>query len=61
MNLVHEIDLAVLLAELVLCIHEDEAHLCGNLSSSLEYGLSVGFKLLVVLLAYDALSNDLFL
>ena len=61
MDLVHKVDLAVLLAELVFCVHEDETHLGCDLSTSLEDGLCVCFKLLIVFAAYNALSDDFLL
>ena len=61
MDLVHEVDLSVLLTELVLCVNEDETHLGSDLSSSLEDCLSICLELLVILLAHDTLSDDLLL
>ena len=61
MDLVHEVDLAVLLSKLVLGVHEDESHLCCNLGSPLEDSACVCLELLVVLLAHNALSDDLLL
>ena len=61
MDLVHKIDLAVLLSEFIFGVYEDEAHLCSDLCSSLEDCPCVCFKLLVVFTADDALCNDLFL
>ena len=60
MYFVHEVDLSILLSELVFCVHEDEAHLCGNFGSTLEDSLCICLELFVVFAAYYALSYDLF-
>ena len=61
MDLVHKINLAVLLSEFIFGVYKDEAHLCSDLCSSLEDGSCVRFELLVVFAAYDALCYDFFL
>ena len=61
MDLVHEVNLSVLLTELILCINEDQAHLRCDFSSSLEDCACVCLELLVVFAAYDALSDDFLL
>ena len=59
MDLIHEVNLAVLLSEFVLGVNKDKTHLGCDFGSSLEDGLSVSFELFVVLFAYDALSDNL--
>ena len=61
MDLVDEDYLAIALAEFVFGVHEDEALLCGNLSSALEKGAGIFLHGLVVFLVHDALGDDLFL
>ena len=61
MDLVHQDDLSVTLAEFVFGVHEDEALLGGHLGTALEKGAGVGLELLVILLGDDALGDDLFL
>ena len=60
-DLVHQDDLAVALAEFVFGVHEDEAFLGGHFGAPLEQGAGVGLELLVILLGDDALGDDLFL
>ena len=60
-DLVHQDDLPVPLAELVLGVHEDEAFLGGHLGAPLEQGAGIGLELFVILLGDNALGDDLFL
>ena len=60
MDLVDEVDLAVLLTELVLRIYEDQSTLAGHLLTTCEEGVGVGFELLVVFFANEARADDLF-
>ena len=60
-DLVHQDNLPVALAELVFGIHEDEALLGCHFGTPLEKGAGVGLELLVILLGDDALGDDLLL
>ena len=60
-DLVHQDDLPVALAELVFGVHEDEALFGRHLRTPLEQGAGVGFELLIILLGNDALGDDFFL
>ena len=57
MDLIHQDDLAVALAELVLGVHEDEPLVCGHLAAALVEGAGVFLQLGVVLGADDALRH----
>ena len=59
MHLVHQIDLTVLLAELVLGVHQNQSVLCGDLTSTLVDGPCVSLKLLVILSSDKSLGDDL--
>ena len=61
MHLVHQIDLTVLLAELVLGVHQNQSVLCRYLASTLVDGPCVSLKLLVILSSDKSLGDDLLL
>ncbi len=61
MDLVHQVDLAVLLAELVLGVHENQSVLGRNLAATLVDGSRVGLQLLVVLASDKSLGDDFLL
>ena len=60
-HLVHQIDLTVLLAELVLGVHQNQSVLSRDLASTLVDGPCVSLKLLVILTSDKPLGDDLFL
>ena len=59
-DFVHQHDLPVLLAELVLGVHQDEAFAGGDFRSALEQGQGVALQLLVFIGRNDAPGNDFF-
>ncbi len=58
-HLVNEVNLAVLFAEFVFGIHQDEASPGGHFRAAPEQRPRVGFQLRVVLLTHNALPDDL--
>ena len=60
-DFIHEVDDAVLLAELVLRVHENQPHFGGDFAASLIDGPRVSFELLVLLAAYQTRGDDLLL
>ena len=61
MHLIHKVDASVLLAELVLRVHEYEALLCGDFGSPPEYGPGILLELFVILGGNEAGSYDVLL
>ena len=59
-DLVDQVDLAVLLTELVLCVYEDQPTLTCHLLTTCEEGVGVSFELLVVFFANQTRADDLF-
>ena len=58
-DLVDEVDLAVLLPEFVLRVDEDQASLTCHLLTTLEESVGVGLELLVVFFADQTRADDL--
>ena len=60
-NLVNEINLAVVLSELIFCVDENQAVLGGNLLSTFKQLACLVFNLSIVFCTHYALSYNLFL
>ena len=60
-DFVHEVDDAVLLAELILRVDENQPHFCSNLAAAAVDGARVALQLLVILAAYESRRDNLLL